>query len=55
MKIETTTLHNMIRKFVSYGAPVQDDNEGPNKPDWPFFSKLAAQDEMHEYYQLILF
>ena len=48
-KIDCKMLHTMIRKFVSYGAPVQDDGEGPNKPDWPFFERLAGQDELFEW------
>ena len=49
MKISCEQLHKIVRQFVSYGAPIQDDGEGPNKPDWPFFSMLASQDDLHEW------
>ena len=41
------TLHKMIRVFVGYGEPIEEDGQGANKPDWPFFSKIAQQDTIH--------
>lgn len=41
------TLHKMIRVFVGYGEPIEEDGQGANKPDWPFFSKIAQQDTVH--------
>tara|TARA_R110002012_G_scaffold159307_1_gene320967 strand:+ start:3909 stop:6476 length:2568 start_codon:yes stop_codon:yes gene_type:complete len=41
------TLHQMIRVFVGYGEPIEEDGQGANKPDWPFFSKIAQQDTVH--------
>ena len=49
MSITTQTVHTIIRKLVSYGAPDAKDNEGPNKPDWPFFSRIAYQDTIAEH------
>jgi len=42
------TLHKMIRVFVGYGEPIEEDGQGANKPDWPFFSKIAQQDTITE-------
>lgn len=42
------TIHQMIRTFVGYGAPDHKDDVGPNKPDWPFFSRLAHQEQLVE-------
>ena len=42
------TIHQMIRTFVGYGAPDHKDDVGPNKPDWPFFSRLAHQEQLDE-------
>ena len=39
-------LHKMIRTFVGYGAPDHKDNTGANKPDYPFFNRLAHQDTL---------
>ena len=41
------TLHKMIRVFVGYGEPIEEDGQGANKPDWPFFSKIAQQDTIY--------
>jgi len=41
------TLHKMIRVFVGYGEPIEEDGQGANKPDWPFFSQVAQQDTIH--------
>ena len=41
------TLHKMIRVFVGYGEPIEEDGQGANKPDWPFFNKVAQQDTIH--------
>ena len=42
------TIHQMIRTFVGYGAPDHKDDVGPNKPDWPLFSRLAHQEQLVE-------
>ena len=47
--ISTETIHNIIRKLVSYGAPHEKDSQGPNKPDWPFFSRVAGLETMEEH------
>ena len=47
--IATTTVHTIIKKLVSYGAPDSYDSQGPNKPDWPFFLKLSKQDTIEEH------
>ena len=47
--MNTTTIHRMIRVFTGYGAPDIKDDVGPNKADWPFFNKVAHQDEMQDY------
>ena len=47
--MNTTTIHRMIRVFTGYGAPDIRDDVGPNKADWPFFNKVASQDDMHDY------
>ena len=39
-------LHKMIRTFVGYGAPDHKDDTGANKPDYPFFNRLAHQDTL---------
>ena len=39
----------MIRVFTGYGAPDIKDDVGPNKADWPFFNKVASQDDMQDY------
>lgn len=44
MKIDNNIIHQMIRTFVGYGAPLYDDGVGANKPDFPFFEKIAYQD-----------
>ena len=41
------TLHKMIRVFVGYGEPIEEDGQGANKPDWPFFSQVAQQDTIY--------
>ena len=41
-------MHSLIRTFVGYGAPVEKDDVGPNKPDWPFFLQIAESDVMNE-------
>ena len=41
-------MHSLIRTFVGYGAPVEKDDVGPNKPDWPFFLQIAESDDMNE-------
>ena len=41
--MNTHTVHQMIRVFVGYGEPIEEDGQGANKPDWPFFAALAAQ------------
>ena len=47
--MNTTTIHRMIRVFTGYGAPDVRDDVGPNKADWPFFNKVACQDEMLDH------
>ena len=47
--MNTTTIHRMIRVFTGYGAPDIRDDVGPNKADWPFFNKVASQDDMQEH------
>ena len=47
--MNTTTIHRMIRVFTGYGAPDIRDDVGPNKADWPFFNKVASQDDMQDY------
>ena len=46
LKTNLSTLHTMIRTFVGYGAPVVDDGVGPNKADWPFFTRMAHKSEL---------
>ena len=45
--IDRHTLHRMIRVFVGYGEPIEEDGQGANKPDWPFFSQVAQQDTIY--------
>lgn len=47
--MNTTTIHRMIRVFTGYGAPDIRDDVGPNKADWPFFNKVAHQDDMQDH------
>ena len=47
--IDNDKLHIMIRKFVGYGEPIEEDGEGSNKPDWPFFSGLAQQRSIDDW------
>jgi len=47
--VDNEKLHIMIRKFVGYGAPFEEDGEGSNKPDWPFFSGLAQQRSIDDW------
>jgi len=47
--MNTNTIHKMIRVFTGYGAPDIRDDVGPNKADWPFFNKVACQDEMLDH------
>ena len=44
--MNTDTVHQMIRTFVGYGAPDHKDDKGANKPDLPFFMKIASQPTM---------
>jgi len=44
--MNTDTVHQMIRTFVGYGAPDHKDDKGANKPDFPFFMKIASQPTM---------
>ena len=48
-EIDADKLHTMIRKFVGYGAPITEDGEGSNKPDWSFFSMVAGQQSIEEH------
>ncbi len=47
--IDPAVVHRIIGKLVSYGAPNCDDGQGPNKPDWPFFSQIAQQETIEEH------
>ena len=47
--MNTTTIHRMIRVFTGYGKPDIKDDVGPNKADWPFFHKVASQDDMQDH------
>ena len=41
-------LHRMIRTFAGVHVPDVLDGIGPNKPDAPFFEKVARQDTLNE-------
>ena len=45
-------MQKLVRSFVSFGAPDILDGVGPNKPDWPFFSALAHQEEIQVWQYL---
>ncbi len=47
--MNSTIVHRMIRTFTGYGAPDVRDDVGPNKADWPFFSRVANADFMADY------
>jgi SWI/SNF-related matrix-associated actin-dependent regulator 1 of chromatin subfamily A len=47
--MNTTTIHRMIRVFTGYGKPDIKDDVGPNKADWPFFHRVASQDDMQDH------
>lgn len=42
-------IHKMVRVFVGYGEPIEIDDRGANKPDYPFFHKLASQQTIDDY------
>jgi SWI/SNF-related matrix-associated actin-dependent regulator 1 of chromatin subfamily A len=42
-------IHKMIRVFVGYGEPLVIDDIGANKPDYPFFNRLASQETIDDY------
>ena len=48
-EINPKVVHRIIKRLVSYGAPHEKDGQGPNKPDWPFFSRIAAQETIEEH------